>query len=85
YTSALHFLNTKIGKGQIFLKFDTVEHDAEKRLLAYVYMKNKTFINAHLLKHGLAQVDTTYPCKHLAKFTNLWKAARTNRNDAEKE
>lgn len=79
--SALQFLNTKIGKGQIFLKFDTEQYDEQGRLLAYVYMKNKTFINAHLLKHGYAQVDTEYPCKHLAKFTQLWKAARDDRSE----
>lgn len=78
---ARQFLNAKIGKGQIYLKFDSEQYDEQGRLLAYVYMKNKTFINAHLLKHGYAQVDTEYPCKHHAKFTQLWKAAPRGRNE----
>ncbi|RMH79143.1 MAG: site-specific DNA-methyltransferase, partial [Calditrichaeota bacterium] len=54
---AEQFLNTKIGKGRIFLKFDGEKYDRENHLLAYVYMKNKTFINAHLIKRGYAEVD----------------------------
>ncbi len=42
---------------QVFLKFDDLKYDSAGTLLAYVYLRNKTFINAHLLKKKLAEVD----------------------------
>jgi site-specific DNA-methyltransferase (adenine-specific) len=36
--------------------------------MAYVYLKNKTFLNAHLLKKGLAEVDLTYNYKNKERF-----------------
>jgi len=68
---AIRFLRMKIEKGQIFLKFDSEKYDKENHLLAYVYMKNKTFLNAHLLKRGLAQIDHEYLFKYHSKFEKL--------------
>jgi len=68
---AKQFLERKILKGQIFLKFDRIKYDKENHLLAYVYMKNKTFINAHLIKNGFAEVDLDYPFKYQIKFREL--------------
>lgn len=42
------------------MKYDTVRRDEANTLLAYLYLKNKTFVNAHLVKQGLATVDRTY-------------------------
>lgn len=55
---AVDFLNSKLKGQQVYLKFDTIKHDESCILLAYVYLKNKTFINAHLVKHGFAIVDS---------------------------
>lgn len=47
-------------KGQkVYLKFDEQHPDDEEVPLAYLYLKNKTFINMHLIKKQLAEVDTT--------------------------
>jgi site-specific DNA-methyltransferase (adenine-specific) len=47
-------------KGQrISLKFDRRTHDDSGKLLAYVYLPNKTFVNGHLLKMGFALLDTS--------------------------
>lgn len=54
------FLATKVKGKEVSLKFDQVKHDESDNLLAYLYLKNKTFINAHLVKYGLAKVDRTY-------------------------
>lgn len=69
--AAIQFLSNKILRRQIYLKYDKIKHDTKDRLLAYVYMKNKTFINAHLLKEGFADVDHEYPFKYVSKFENL--------------
>ncbi len=56
-------------KGQkVFLRFDEIKHDQDNNLLAYIYLKNKTFLNAHLLKLGLAEVDLSYNFKNKERF-----------------
>ncbi len=77
-TAAIKFLELKIGKGQIYLRFDSQKHDSQNRLLAYVYMKNRTFINAHMVKHGFAEVDDEYPFKNQKKFEKLVREASSN-------
>jgi site-specific DNA-methyltransferase (adenine-specific) len=77
---AKRFLETKIGKGQIFLKFDVEKYDKKDHLLAYVYMKNKTFINAHLVKRGFAEVDLEFPFKYRSKFQNILKESAAYEN-----
>ncbi len=72
------YLTDKIMRRQIFLKYDAIKYDSENRLLAYVYLKNKTFINAHLLKEGFAAVDREYPFKYIAKFVKLEKGFYEN-------
>lgn len=71
--NARKFLSDKILKRQVFLKFDSEKFDNDNRLLAYVYMKNKTFINAHLLKEGLAKIDFEYPFRYKTKFEKILK------------
>jgi len=68
---AINFLNNKILKRQIYLKYDETKYDNNNQLLAYVYMKNKTFINAHILKHGFGELDSEIPFKFINKFKNL--------------
>lgn len=70
---AKKFLEQKILKGQIFLRFDKDKYDKKNHLLAYVYMKNKTFVNAHLIKHGLADIDSEFLFKYHSKFNDLHK------------
>jgi site-specific DNA-methyltransferase (adenine-specific) len=69
--SAKQFLYDKTKGQKVFMKFDEAKHDSENRLLVYLYLKNKTFINAHLIKNGLALVDTTLNFKNKSKFIKL--------------
>lgn len=69
--AAKDFLQKKLLQNQVFLKFERDKYDRENRLLAYVYMKNKTFINAHLIKYGFAEVDWEFPFKYSSKFQEL--------------
>ena len=54
---AIQFLEKKLLNQLIFLKFDKEKFSEDGSLLAYVYLKNKTFINAHLIKNNFAEVD----------------------------
>lgn len=65
---AIKFLED-ITKGQrVFLKFDSIKHDGNNNLFAYLYLKNKTFINAHLVKKQLVNVDTSCDYKYKSRF-----------------
>jgi len=68
---ATKFLLGKTKGKRVFLKFDDQKYDKENNLLCYLYLENKTFINAHLIKNGLVQVDTDIDFKYKDKFLNL--------------
>ena len=65
---AVEFLRLKTKGQKVFMKFDEIKHDKENNLMAYVYLKNKTFLNAHLIKRGLAEIDLSYPFKNKERF-----------------
>ena len=68
---ATDFLIEKTKGKRVFLKYDNIKHDKENNLLCYLYLENKTFINAHLIKSGLVQVDSKNDFKYKEKFLNL--------------
>lgn len=68
---ATKFLTEKTKGKRVFLKYDTVKHDGENNLMCYLYLENKTFINAHLIKNHLAQVDCTIDFKYKDNFLKL--------------
>lgn len=65
---ALQFLQEKLKGQKIFLKFDAIKYDNDGNLLCYLYLKNKTFINAHLIKNKLVNVDTSMDYKYKSNF-----------------
>lgn len=70
---ATSFLIEKIKGKKVFLKYDNIKYDNQNNLLCYLYLENKTFINAHLLKKGLVAVDVNSNYKYFGKFQNLLK------------
>jgi modification methylase len=68
---AINFLKEKLKGQKVFIKFDDVKYDDKNNLLCYLYLWNKTFINAHLIKNGLVDVDTSLDYKYKTKFLNL--------------
>ena len=71
-TKAIQFLEN-LTKGQkVFLRFDEVKHDKDNNLLCYLYLKNKTFVNAHLIKNRLVNVDAALDYKMKSKFISLF-------------
>jgi modification methylase len=74
----LYFLNQNLKGKQIFLKFDTPKYDENDILQCYIYLKNKTFINAHLVKYGYAVVDD------LAESLNISLTRLKEENHAER-
>jgi len=68
---AIKFLQAKLKNQRVFMRFDSLKYDQENNLLCYLYLKNKTFINAHLIKNQLVDVDNGSDYKYKIKFLNL--------------
>jgi DNA modification methylase len=68
---AIRFLIEKTKGQKVFMKFDNQKYDEENNLLCYLYLKNKTFINAHIIKEGLVDVDSLTDFRYKTKFLNL--------------
>ena len=65
---AIQFLRDKTRGQKVFMNFDAIKHDHDNNLLCYLYLQNKTFLNAHLIKSGLVDVDDTLDYKYKEKF-----------------
>jgi site-specific DNA-methyltransferase (adenine-specific) len=70
---ATEFLREKLKGKRVFLRHDEIKYDSENNLMAYLYLENKTFVNAHLLKAGLAEVDCEMEFKYKEKFLKTEK------------
>jgi len=68
---AIQFLRDKTGGQKVFLRFDNMKYDEQNNLLCYLYLWNKTFLNAHLIKMGLVGVNKTLDYKYKTRFQNL--------------
>jgi modification methylase len=68
---AIEFLKKKLINQHVYLKYDIDKHDDENNIFAYVYMKNKTFINLHLIKKGFAFTDRKKKFNLLEKFISV--------------
>ncbi|MEW6050694.1 MAG: DNA methyltransferase [Candidatus Zixiibacteriota bacterium] len=58
---AVSFLSKKLKGQKVSLKFDELKHDGDNHLMVYMFLKNKTFLNAHLIRYGLATLDKSTP------------------------
>jgi site-specific DNA-methyltransferase (adenine-specific) len=70
---AIKFLKEKTRGQRVFIKFSTVKHDEGNNLLCYLYLENKTFLNAHLIKNNLVLVDQSYDYSYKERFKNYEK------------
>lgn len=73
---AIEFLKNKTKNQKVFLKFDTNKYDDKNNLMAYLYLKNKTFINAHLIKNNLVDVDDNMEYIHKNRFLKYKNEAK---------
>ena len=69
----MRYLRDYILGKNIFLKFHENKVVNEDTVFAYVYLKNKIFVNAYLIKAGLASPNFSINHKYKDKFIQLWK------------
>ncbi|MBI5967183.1 MAG: thermonuclease family protein [Deltaproteobacteria bacterium] len=74
---AIQFLHEKTRGQKVFIRFDTLKHDENNNLLCYLYLWNKTFLNAHLIKNNLVDADTSSAYKYKSKFIEYANQAKT--------
>jgi len=65
---AISFLKNLISGNRVFLKYDSEKFDDKKNLLAYVYLTNKTFLNAKLIMNGLAKCNRKIDFQYKDRF-----------------
>jgi len=68
---AIAFLMEKMKGQKVSLKFDKEKYDDAGNLLSYVYLRNKTFINAHLIRTGFVSVDIKRDYRYRHKFQSV--------------
>jgi micrococcal nuclease len=74
---ATEFNRRLVERKKVRLEFDVERHDKYRRLLAYVFLSDGTFVNAELLAQGYAQLLTIPPnVKHTELFVKLQRQAR---------
>jgi len=70
---AIRYLREYILGKSIYLKFHDNEVINGDTVTAYVYLKNKIFVNAYLIKSGLASPDISLDHRYKDRFFQLWK------------
>ncbi|MFA4983738.1 MAG: thermonuclease family protein [Candidatus Omnitrophota bacterium] len=65
---------------RVGLEFDAEKYDKYNRLLAYVYLKDGTFVNAEIIKEGYASLLTIPPnVRYADLFSKLYRQAREDK------
>jgi len=75
---AIRFIQNLTEGQKVFLRFDQMKHGEDNGLWCYLYLKNKTFVNAHLIKNGLVDVDTDSDYKMKNRFVTLMAQSAEN-------
>jgi micrococcal nuclease len=77
---AYQFTKKLVEGKRVSLEFDVEKYDRYNRLLAYVYLKDGTFVNAEIVKQGYASLMTIPPnVKYADLFSKLYREARENK------
>jgi len=77
---AYEFTKKLVEGKRVSLEFDVERYDKYKRLLAYVYLKDGTFVNAEIVKQGYASLMTIPPnAKYSNLLLKLYQEARANK------
>jgi micrococcal nuclease len=77
---AYKFTKNLVEGKRVSLEFDVERRDKYERLLAYVYLKDGTFVNAEIIKQGYASLMTYPPnVKYADLFLKLYQEAREDR------
>jgi DNA modification methylase len=71
-SNTLNYLTEQVLGKQVIVK-NGAEAGKNNVIPAYIYLKNKIFINAYLIKGGLARPDAAIEHKFTEKFLKFWQ------------
>ncbi len=77
---ALAYLKEKILNKEVIIKFDKINSSSKEPIDAYVYLKNKIFINLYLIKSGMAIAERTKNYDYKEKFIKQEKLQLCQKN-----
>jgi len=77
---AVQYLTEKTKGQKVFLKYDNLKYDENNQILGYLYLKNRTFLNAHLIKEGLVDIDKSADYKYKKKFIEMHDKSLKEKN-----
>lgn len=66
--SAITYLQNTTKGHKVYMRFDNIKYDTDNNMVCYLYLDNRTFLNAHLIKRKLATADTNTEYKYKSKF-----------------
>jgi micrococcal nuclease len=75
---ASEFTRKMVESKRVRLEYDWQKRDKYRRLLAYVYLEDGTFLNAEIIKQGYGFAYTRFPFKYLEEFRQYEREAREN-------
>ena len=70
------FIANMVEGKKVRLDFDQNQRDKYKRLLAYVYLEDGTFLNAEIIKKGYDHAYTKFSFKYMNEFRNYEREAK---------
>ncbi len=81
---ATAFTRKMVQGKRVRLEFDQANahighKDRYKRILAYVFLEDGTFLNAEIVKRGYGHAYTRFPFKYLDEFRRYEREAREQR------
>lgn len=70
---ALDYLKNYILGKNIFIKYDDIQILKKDRIMGYIYLKNKIFVNSYLIKAGYAVPSDETEYKYKSKFIKIFE------------
>ncbi len=67
----IDYLSNMIKGKKVYLRYDNIKYDKDNNLLCYLFLQNKTFINAKLIKEGYVFTDKNLSFRYKDKFLKL--------------
>ena len=76
---AYGFTKSLVEGKRVRLEYDQERIDKYGRTLAYVYLEDRTFLNAEIIRQGYGFAYTNYPFKYMDEFRRYERDARENK------
>jgi len=70
-TETMDYLKKYVLNKEVFVRYDPISEIKKNIVEGYLFLKNKIFVNAYIIKSGLANPDRTRTYKYRKKFEQI--------------